>query len=308
MPSNDGSQFALYSLGIAANNREPDSLEISVTPIEKMQFLDGEIVSLPYDNEVAGTEEEGSDFTAKVTTDVAIRATWLKGGGNRATPEDIRRGQRVFIYKFADRNEYLWQYAGLDDDKFTTQTVVIRISATDDETADRTDPANSYYLEVCTRTGKITLQTSKANGEFSSYAVQLDARRGFFIITDELENYISLDSANTVITLYNSDGTYITLDKETIQAFANDFIQMKATNKIGAEAKLIEMICQQLQVKSDKNTFTTPETEFSGNVTIGGTLSQKGSGTFDGGVTFTKPIQANGITSSAKIQGPTGSI
>lgn len=308
MPSNDQSQFALFSLGVAANNREPDSLEISVTPIEKMQFLDGEIVSIPYDNEVEGTEEEGSNFNAKVTTDVAIRATWLKGGGNRATPEDIRRGQRVFIYKFADRNEYLWQYAGLDDEKFTTHTVVLRFSATNDETADRLDPSNCYYLEVCTRTGKITLQTSKANGEFSAYAVQLDTQRGFFIITDELENYISLDSANTVITLNNSDGTYITLDKERIEAFANDYIRAKATNKIGLESKLIEFLCEQLLVKSQTNRFETPDTEFTGNVKIGGTLTQTGSGTFNGSVEFTQPIKANGITSSAKITGPTGSI
>lgn len=316
MSDTDQSKFQLYSLGIAANNKEVDSLELSVTPIEKLQFLDGEIVSLPYDNEVSGSESDDSNFDTKVTTDVALTATWLKGGGNRATPEDIRRGQRVFIYKFADRNEYMWQYAGMDDHLFTTQTIIMRVSATEDESegVDRTSPDNCYYLEICTRTGKITLQTSKANDEFSTYAIQLDAKRGMFIIADELGNSFSLDSANTILELQNSDGTYLQLDKERILGYANDLIQLEAKNKIGLKAKLVDVDCEKLNVKSNENLFTTPETKFTGNVSVGGTMTATGSATFEGAATFKspvkfeQPIQANGITSTARIQGPSGSI
>lgn len=308
MGDNTKSNLRLYSLGLVANNKEVDAKIINVVPIEQTPFLDGELVSMPFESEQAGSEGDDAEFNVKVTSDVAVTATWLSLNSNRATPPDVRRGMRVLLWKFADQNDFFWTYAGLDDHLFKLETVIFRISATSDEDADSLAPENCYSLEMCSRTGKITLQTSKANGEFCVYAFQFNMKDGKAVLCDELGNSFMLDSANTILELENADGTRLALDKEIIEAFANDRMDVETGKSVNIKTKTVNVKAESLNVNTQKNTFTTPETEFTGNVTIGGNLNQKGSGNFEGAANFTKPITAAGITSSATIRGPSGSI
>lgn len=320
MADQSTSQLRIYSLGIAANNKEIDSLELSVIPIERTPFLDGELVSMPFETEVSGEEDEGSAFNAKVTSDTSVKATWLPLHGNRATPEDIRRGQRVLLWKFADRNDLYWTYAGLDDHLFKEQTVVFRVSATADEDADSLAADNCYYVEICTRKGAITIQTSKANGEFSTYAFQIATKVGKVVLCDEFGNSFMLDSVNTLMELENADGTFVRLDQEIIDAYAPDAINVKSNNSINFETDKFNVKANDVTVTSTTNTFDTPNSAFTGNVAVqgnlgvGGSFSGSGSATFasnvlfEGSVTFQQRIQANGITSTSSINGPSGSI
>ena len=308
MGDNTKSNLRLYSLGLVANNKEIDAKVINVIPIEQTPYLDGELVSMPFETEQSGSEGGDAEFNVKVTSDVAVTATWLAINSNRATPPDVRRGMRVLLWKFADQNDFFWTYAGLDDDKFKLETVIYRISATSDEDADSLAPENCYSLEMCSRTGKITLQTSKANEEFCLYAFQFNMKDGKVVLTDDLGNSFMLDSANTVLELENADGTRLALDKEIIEAFANDALNVKTGKSVNVKTKAVTVEAQTVTVKSQSNKFDTPETEFTGNVKIGGKLSQDGAGSFSGPVDFASPITANGITSSAPIKGPSNTI
>lgn len=324
---NQGSNLKVYSLAVVANNKPLDTNEIVATPIEKLTMLDGEIVSMPYDQEAAGNSVDGTAYQTKVKVDSAVRAKWMPwAGSNRRTAPDVRRGERVLLFQFADNNDFYWTTMGLDDHLRKLETVVWSISATPDEEADSLAPENSYTLEMSSHTQTITLKTSKANGEYCVYALQMNLKEGRIVLTDDMDNEIEFNTAETLISMINADGTKWQLDKKIIYGYAPDMIHMVAENKIHMETNEFLLECQtgmvkasdsftfetpQFTVKSDQNTFQTPNSSFTGNVGIQGNLNTStggGTAVFNGPVTFLQHVQANGITSSQTITGPSDSI
>ncbi len=322
-----GSNLKVYSIAVVANNKPLDTNDIVATPIEKLTMLDGEIVSMPYDQEAAGNSVDGSAYQTKVTVDSAVRAKWLPwGGSNRRTAPDVRRGERVLLLQFADNNDFYWTSMGLDDHLRKLETVIFSISATQDEAADSLAPENSYTLEMSSHTQTITLKTSKANGEYCVYALQLNLKEGRVVLTDDMDNEIEFNTAETLISMINADGTKWQLDKKIIYGYAPDMIHMVAENKIHMETNEFVLDCQtgqvnastsftfdtpQFRVNSEQNTFNTPNTTFMGNVGIQGNLNTStggGTAVFNGPVQFLQHVQAAGITSTLPIQGPSDTI
>lgn len=318
---NSVTQFKIYSLGLVANNKKLDSNHIEVTPIEALTMLDGEIASIPVEHEIQGQDAQDNPYTSRVTMDNALTAAWLPEGNRRSAP-DVRRGERVLIWRYADTDQFYWTCLNFDLHLRKLETAVYSFSGTSDEDVDGTLPENSYSLEVSTHRGYINLRTSKQNGEHCLYVIQVNARDGRIIITDDVGNEIDLNTAETIIEFNNADGTQIHLNKQKIWMYAEDAINAEAGNSITLTAgKNIHLKtpeyrleCDTMTVVSDTNTFETPQSMFTGNVTVGGAVTFKGVGTFEGAadfmapVRFHQPIQANGITSSAAINGPRDSI
>lgn len=297
-PDNDASQLKFFSLGIVANNNPISSNTIVATPIESLMLLDGEIASEPIDEEIEGVDAKGENYTSKVKADNAIEADWLPfSGSNRRTAPNVRRGERVIIWQYADDNDtYYWSTLGMDDHLRKLETVVYSFSGTRDEASDSFSPENCYSLEVSTHEGRITLTTSKANEEFCIYAIQINPKDGRILICDELNNEIELNSKETIISFTNADGTTVQLDKKKIYAYAPDQIHLKADNAIIMQTKDYKIETTNYTLKSSANLID------SSNTTV------KGAVKFEGDVEFSKRIKANGIISSAPIQGPSDTI
>ena len=333
------SSFVLYGLGRAANNKALNSRELEITPIEQLSMLDGELVSLPFDSEVSGERADGSSYTSKVMLNAALTAMWLPLGTHRRMPPDIRRGERVFIYRYADTDQYYWKETGWDDHLRRLETVHLRISATPEQDADMDDPSNYYHLAISSHDKLIHLETSRANGEVAKYALQFNLAEGVVALSDDHGNFCQLESVAKIWSMQNGDGTLWQLKKKEIYGYAPDKMHVIAENKIHFQTKdfLLETQTGNIEastsfkiktpkfdVESDTNTFTTPNSTFTGNVTvamnltISGSLSQGGGGggsaMFASPAQFQQPVQfqtqvtANGITSSAPITGPRGSI
>ncbi len=287
----EGSKLKLYSLGIVANNKAMSSNTIQVTPIESLTMIDGELASIPVDQEVEGVDAEGNSYISKVTTDTAIEADWLPGFGatNRRTAPDVRRGERVLIWQYADTDQYYWTSLGLDDHLRKLETVVYSWSATTDEAADSSDPENSYQLEISTHTGRITLLTSKSNGEHCIFGLQINPKDGNIKIVDDLDNELVFDSKNSHLWMKNADGTLAELNRKNIKLYAPDKIHIEAVNEILMKAKTISQTCTEYNLKCSTGTV---EGEF----------------TFKNKVTFQTQTQHNGIISSKPIVGPIDTI
>lgn len=317
MTEREESGWRIVSMGVVANNKELGSDVIQVIPIEQAPFIDGELASVPFDAEASGKDSQGNSFNVKTQTDQAIAAKWARqAGANRGTPPDVRRGQRVHLWKFADKNDYWWTYAGLDDHLFKLETVVMRFSATADEAADSTALENCYYLEISSHTKTITLQTAKVNGEFCKYVLQINMAEGRVVLTDDLGNDFTLDSKETVISMENAEGTILALNKKDISMYAPQHIQMVAEQNIEMTCKTYSLDCETGRIDASSGfTLKTPtftadvqNTTFTGNVSVNQGFTAKQGGTFQGPATFQQPISANGITSTATIRGPSGSI
>lgn len=330
-PEISGLRF--YSIGRAANNKALNTKELEVTPIEQLSMLDGEIVSLPFDSEVSGQKADGSEYSAKVVLNTALTATWLPMNSNRKSPPDIRRGERVVIWRYQDTDQFYWTETGWDDHLRRLETVHYRWSATADEGADMEDPTNYYHLSVSTHEGLIHLETMLANGEKAKYALQINTKEGVVGLADDFGNFWQIESVEKIISIQNGDGSLWQLDKRKIYGYAPDQMKVLAENKIHFQTQDFLLECKtgninasssfkiktpKFDVESDTNTFTTPNSTFTGNVAVAGNVSigqsltqgggGGGSSTFSGPVTFQQPMTANGITSSAPIVGPSRTI
>lgn len=201
------SKLKIYSLGIVAENKLPSSKEVEVTPIEEMPMLDGELAPVATDYNAKATDALGSSYEDTVELTTTIKAKWLPiGAANRVSAPDVRRGEMVVIYKFGDTDKYFWTTLNEDLKLRKLETVIYAFSGTTNEGAE-INADTFYFIEISTHKKLITLHTSKDNGEPFGYDIQLDTGNGKLVITDDVGNYVLLDSSQTQIVLKNVDET-----------------------------------------------------------------------------------------------------
>lgn len=295
------SNLRRYSLGIVAANKALDSDLIEVVPIEEMNFVDGQLSDNVKPYEASGTDSQGQAYQHSLDTTVSVLAKWIPDGiSNRATPPDVRRGERIQIWQYGDQDKYYWSTLFYEPDLRKLETVIFTFSNTRDESAKST-PDTTYYMEVSTHRKHITLHTSKSDGEPFVYDIQLDTANGFLLIKDDIGNYVQMDSKNVRIELKNADGSWIDMNRKVINITAPDTINMKAGNYINLTAgkdinhkaggsinseagSSINDKTTAITTRASTTVNTVPSTLFTGKTTIQGGMAVSGG---SGGATAT---------------------
>lgn len=217
------SKLKLFSLGIVSENKSLNSKYIEVVPIEQLIFLDGELTSTVDTVSTTGLDQSGNPYNVSLKRSNSIQALWLPlGESNRATAPDVRRGERVLIYSYADTEQYFWVDSGLDTRLRKLETVTTKWSNTRDEDKDADSPDSCWSFEVSTHKKLITLSTNKSDGEPFAYTFQVNAKEGRVTLTDDVGNFFELDSKQTSIKMQNIDGTIVHLNKQNILASAEN--------------------------------------------------------------------------------------
>lgn len=226
------SKLRFYSLGIVAENKKLGSKYVEVTPTEEMPMLDGELAPVSTDYKAKAVDNLGSSYETTVETTSTVNALWLPiGAANRISAPDVRRGELVCLYKFGDTDQYFWNTLNDDIKLRKLETVIYAFSATTNEAAEVN--GNTYYfIEISTHKKLITLHTSKDNGEPYGYDIQLDTGNGRLVITDDVGNYILLDSKETRIVLKNLDGSEFDMYKKNLTANIPDTITFNSNQFI----------------------------------------------------------------------------
>lgn len=305
------SLFKIYSVGIAGENRPLSSWDLSIFPVERIPYVDGELSSDTDELTADGEDYFGQKYSVKVSLSNCLVATWLPFGTNRTTPPDIRRGERLFIWRYADVDQYYWSATGLDDFLRRLETVIYAWSDTKDETVKALTPDNSYYFEISTHQGLVTFATCKSNGEPFAYTIQVNTKDGTLTITDDTGNYIDINSADRLIRMENGDETHLYLDKTNMYGFAKETIQfdckdyvLNASNStkintdtyaLSASTSVDINTATFTTEASGTATFTTPEASFSAKVNVGGLLTLAAglsASEGDGTATFNIPISS----------------
>lgn len=228
------SKYRVVSVGIAAENKALDSHFLPVVPIEMFPLVDGEVMESLDEVDVSGLDQRDIEYTIKIQTTSTLTCEWMPYGSNRVTSPDVRRGERLLIWQYADSDKYYWSTTGMDDDLRRLETSIHAWSATPEIDAVLNLTENMYSLEVSTHGKHITLHTTQADGEPFEYTLQLNTAAGIFFLTDQDGNSIQLDSANRVIKAKNSDDSEITIDRTRIYAYAKDEIQAKSDDYMEA--------------------------------------------------------------------------
>ena len=326
----DESLLKRYSLGIVAVNKALDSNDIEVLPIESQNYVDGEISDNVTKYDAMGQDSQGNTYQHSIDTTATVLATWLSGGdSNRKSSPDVRRGQRVELYRYADQDKFYWKTLFYDDDLRKLETVIYTYSGTRDEDA-KASHDNTYSVEISTHRKHITLHTSKADGEPFVYDIQLNTKDGSLLIQDDIGNYISLDSKNVRIEMKNADGSWFDMNRKVINGYAPDTMNLKAGNYINLEAgkdinhKAGGSINSQagssindktgtITTQASSTVNTVPNTTFTGNVNIGQKMSSNGLGVVASGgggfsVTgsgqFTGTVNVNILNATTSVNAP----
>ena len=225
------SAFRLYSIGIVAQNKELDSVWIEATPVEDTMNLDGELTDHIYDFKSQGRDYNGSNYQTEVKTAATIKCKWLAlGQGNRMTAPDVRRGDKVQIYRMANSNQFFWETIGNDSNTRRLETVVNAYSATKKEDETLNDE-NSYTQGVSTHKKLVTIiHTTMANEEKYSYDIYVDTGNDNIMIKDNVGNFITLNSQQTLIHIHNMAGSEVKMSKGDITINAPSSMTINTPN------------------------------------------------------------------------------
>lgn len=262
------SELHFYSLALVSANKLLSSKDIECTPIENTSMLDGEITDTATDIIAVGKDASSANYGTNIKGTVSIKATWLPiSNSNRMTAPDVRRGELVILYRFADTDKFWWQVFRNDMNLRKLETVTYAFSGTTVET-DPTTADNSYFVEVSTHGKYIHLHTSNANGEPYQYDIQINTATGFIMLQDDQGNYIRLDTPEHQISLVNQDGSIVEVNKTNINLTCTDTINMSCSD-------LVVKASSSITGSTSKTTLNSPATTINGKVKINGGLSVK---------------------------------
>ncbi len=288
------SMLVPYSIAYVAANKPLNSTLIEATVVEEMPIQSGEIGDNTTEYNTVGVDSEGKFYQTATNMKQTVTAEWLPiGSSNRMTPPDVRRGEFIMLYKFADADKYYWNTLKNDLNYRKLETVIFAFSATQNESA-KPDPTNSYVFEISTHKGTISLRTSKANSEPFSYDLTLNTKEGHFSIQDDVGNVVGLHSADTRILARNKDETLVDLNQKQLTMMASEKVTIvtKDFNLIASEST--NLTTKQSTVKAQSHNIAAA-------TTVAGTLAQVGGASGDA-ATMTGTLNVTGkITGEAEI-------
>jgi hypothetical protein len=234
------SKLRPYSIGIVAENKKIGSKQIQVSPLENVAFINGEVAGTLTVADASGVDASGASYSASTNTSAAITATWLAmNDANRLTAPDVRRGDPVQIWQFADEDKYWWTCLTADNSRKRLETIIYGVSNSTKEDEPLTNK-NMYWWEVSTHRKVIHLGTSKSQGEPFRYDIQIDCGNGKIVIMDDAGNYVSMDSAQKRIELMNSAGSHYDMFAENLTVTIPETTTFKSNNLVIDARQTIE--------------------------------------------------------------------
>lgn len=199
---NDVSSLRYYSEGVVVE-KEHGGI-ITVSPLEVLNAQpSGHIVNNITKYVGNHPSDSAVPFSKKATSTNTVIAEWLPlNAGNRVTPPNLQKNERVMLLKYANVDKFYWIDKGFNTLR-RLERVEYRFSDLKDwSRANKEEPdhANSsdncYVFTVDTFKGTIHLSTSRSNSEITGYDILIDGKNGTFSIKDTQENMIVLKSDN----------------------------------------------------------------------------------------------------------------
>jgi hypothetical protein len=267
-----------YSLAIVAENANVGDKEISVLPIEIFPYFDGELKEEKGVELHKGVDAANKPYTVKVKTRKTIPALWWQfASTHRDTAPNVRRGERVLLWQYADTDEYRWASLGEDDGLRRLETILWLFSGTKDENVTKLTTKNSYSAYVSTHDKVIRILTTKEDGEPYAYTIEIETKSGKVTIKDDIGNEFFLVSAKNQWCAINKDKSKM----EIIGTIMN----LETSNEINIKTKTLNVEATTLNQKTSTTNITTStvnEKTSSYNATIGSYAFSGGSISHDG--------------------------
>lgn len=258
--------FKKVSIGVVAKDIVVGSVQLEVIPIESNGYLNGEYAHGDQTLSAKGADSTGLEYQKSITTSTAVTAIWYPGTSNQLNPPMMSVGEYVTLYRYANTDDYYWSADGQSDHLRPTDTIGSRISAkgTKDESPLNAD--NSYFWEMSSAKKRISLRTSKANGEVCIFQAQLDLAEGFFELSSDTGLLIQLSIENDSFAIQNQAGTRVEATGGLLECEATEKILLKAPD---------------FEVDTDKGTINAKQLTLAGsNLAINYSVGKSSGGNF----------------------------
>jgi len=225
------SEYKLYSVGIAAVDLDKEDYtakELEVFPIELMSLLEGDISGKdmkPYTIQV--TDEEDIPETAiTIKKKMTFKATWLPGNSsNRITAPNIKKGETVMLYKYADTDKYYWTTFDYERDIRGKERVTTLYGNTDKEVLTMT---NSHYVTIDAFKNFMELYFNGGESNGVEYRARIDGTKNIASFKDSKGNYISLESNADTEKHHLNKALKISTEKFCVQNSTTELIALMA--------------------------------------------------------------------------------
>lgn len=276
--------------GIVAADKARFSKFVEVYPYEMMPFYEGEITAQVGKTTREGVDSSGRPYVVNLVRGISLKAQW-KGENNRWFAPDVRKGELVTLYYFKETEEYFWETQGRDNHLRRGETVVYGWDASGASTADDIvqNMDNCYTFTVDTVGKHVTLKTTKANEEVSAFTMQFNGGNGTFTVQDDEGNIFQVNTTEKKVTMLNSDGTFVVLDKKHLTMHADKTVKIDAGETVNVYAG------ESFNVRTKKTNIESP-TSIIGDTDIDGNLDVVGDVKVDGEIESTGDTIAGGIS------------
>lgn len=302
-----------FSYGIVAANKPLSTTNIEVTPIEVLTMLDGELTDNLSTRNTKLVDASGGAHEAVAHSAQTLTARWLPMGSNRVTAPDVRRGEKVQIWKFADADKYYWSSLEYDRKLRKRETIILAISNTDKEDVSSLKDYE-YFLEISTHNKLVHFHTSTSDGEAVGYDFVLNTKASNFQITDTMDNTLFIDSLIKRIVLktggnasfdLNDEDLFINVPRNAFMKVGGNFFQevggtttYVSKGKYAVDAPRVDFVTPEMY--TSKKFFTGDDATVSGNLILGKGMSTGASGGGSGSVSINGALNGN---SSATFTG-----
>lgn len=304
--------YHYIGMGTVSENKPLGSRVILYRPVEENPLTPGDMVSENLRLESKFKDSKGIEKTATLYTNTSRDALWLPDDSFRLTAPDVRRGEKVKLYRYGDQVQVYWKEMGDGKGKRRGETIILGASG-------RLDLPNStksekdaiieehYRIEMSGHQRIINISTAAANKEVSVYSLLLDGGNGIISLADAEGNELTLDTKAKRWAMRNNEGSYVILDKQNIMIGSEDSVFMQSDKKIAIQTKQFFLKCEEfyLEAKTMQSSATT--WNHKGNVNIEGDWTFTGTGKANGGLSVTKDIttDADVKTKTVSLNGHT---
>lgn len=228
----DLSKLRLYSLGIVVEDKPDGTDTVLVTPVEILNIQKpGNIKE--YNKVYEGTKEEleSKNFLTEHESKNYLSAKWIPFGiSNRNTSPDVVKNETILIFKYADVDEYFWTTVFREPELRRKEHVEYVFSNLAKGMV-AYDKNTSYWMTVSTKKKIVHLHTSKNDGEFTTFDIIIDTKKGLLTIDDGVGDVITLNAPTNTFTINTKKDTVVnTGGNTTINATKSVNVNTPKTN------------------------------------------------------------------------------
>lgn len=317
-----------YEAEVMEDHYPSDGNKIRFMITELTPLVNGHMKNNPIPIRRTYTDARGRIYTSRGTHNNNFTAEYWSTDTYRKTPPNVTRGERIYVWQKADSDDWWWEPVNHDaQTKRRSETVIQSVNA-DKPTGtapNKHDASNTYYTETSSHNKTWTVSTSKANGEYAAYIIQINAGDGSIVIKDDIGNHIELDSKAKKIWMRNQCQTEVTLQENNIKVHCNEMynetigkdmsskISGNKTLEVSGNVKVV--VNGSANVKIDgtadinvggSTKLTCGNTEITGNVKIGQNLNVEGNVGIKGSLNVSGGTSLGGggsVTGSMDISG-----